>query len=368
MRDAEYSRCMPKRPCAVLVTPDNKTILCGDKFGDVYSLPLLPKAPEDKGDGDDAAKTQEAVPAKAYTPTATNLTVHTARNRRALESQLRQKDLHAKSKEPLKFEHQLLLGHVSMLTDVLLTTYTTDGNSRQLIITSDRDEHLRISRGLPQAHVIERYCLGHTEFISKLCLLPDSNTFVSGGGDDWIGFWDYISGASLGRCDLKAAIRELTAGDEDTRVAVSGLWAVRGSDDGQSVLLATSEKVSAIFAMPTSTIGTGNVQPTTIALPGYPLDITTSGATILVSYVTEDVCISPTSTVFKSLTHSKSASPRLLAYRLRVTDSKPSLELDEEYNGRLQSVNSLTYDFTPSESLIYGVENLRKRGTEDEAA
>ncbi|KAG9924666.1 hypothetical protein KCU98_g21591, partial [Aureobasidium melanogenum] len=41
-------RTMPKRPCAVLVTPDNKTILCGDKFGDVYSLPLFPSASVDQ--------------------------------------------------------------------------------------------------------------------------------------------------------------------------------------------------------------------------------------------------------------------------------------------------------------------------------
>ncbi|KAJ4417395.1 tRNA (guanine-N(7)-)-methyltransferase non-catalytic subunit trm82, partial [Neurospora sp. IMI 360204] len=34
-------RAMPKRPCALALTPDNKTILSADKFGDVFSLPLL---------------------------------------------------------------------------------------------------------------------------------------------------------------------------------------------------------------------------------------------------------------------------------------------------------------------------------------
>jgi tRNA (guanine-N(7)-)-methyltransferase subunit TRM82 len=42
-------RTMPKRPCALEVLPDNDTIICGDKFGDVYSKqrpPRLPKRPK----------------------------------------------------------------------------------------------------------------------------------------------------------------------------------------------------------------------------------------------------------------------------------------------------------------------------------
>ena len=34
-------RVMPKRPCAVALTPDESTLLCADKFGDIYSLPLM---------------------------------------------------------------------------------------------------------------------------------------------------------------------------------------------------------------------------------------------------------------------------------------------------------------------------------------
>ena len=37
--DELSQRCMPKRPCAIQISPDNTTIICGDKFGDVYSLP-----------------------------------------------------------------------------------------------------------------------------------------------------------------------------------------------------------------------------------------------------------------------------------------------------------------------------------------
>lgn len=54
------------------------------------------------------------------------------------------------------FEHKLLLGHVSMLTDIALVVL----NGRNYIITADRDEHIRISRGIPQSHIIEGFCLG----------------------------------------------------------------------------------------------------------------------------------------------------------------------------------------------------------------
>ncbi|EDU50550.1 tRNA (guanine-N7-)-methyltransferase subunit Trm82 [Pyrenophora tritici-repentis Pt-1C-BFP] len=102
------------------------------------------------------------------------------RNRKTLEEQLKQKAKGlAKSKEPMRFKHQLLLGHVSMLTDVVYAKV----NGRSYIITADRDEHIRISRGLPQAHIIEGFCFGHEAFISKLCLTP-SGLLVSGGGDD----------------------------------------------------------------------------------------------------------------------------------------------------------------------------------------
>ena len=366
-------RCMPKRPCSILVSPDNKSILCGDKFGDVYSLPLLPSVSDEPTIQDEQANPQETASVKSFTPTATNLTVHSGRNRRALESQLRQKGLQAKSKEPLKFEHQLLLGHVSMLTDVQIATYTADGKPRELIITSDRDEHIRVSRGPPQAYVIERYCLGHQEFISKLCLLPRTTRLVSGGGDDWLGFWDFVSGELLDKCNLKTAMSELpkkddqaVEGDSEAKIAVSGLWATDVPETEETLLLAASERVPAIFAVLASTVGSGKVEAKAIALPGNPLDVATNGSTLIISLDTAKVGL-----LFKPFVYSllltgvKSNSPRILAYKMRITDSRAELVLDDEYNGRLQQVNELTAASAPSEDLLYGIENLRKRGFEE---
>jgi tRNA (guanine-N(7)-)-methyltransferase subunit TRM82 len=54
----------------------------------------------------------------------------------------------------------LILGHTSLLTACLLAKDEEKGSS--YIITSDRDEHIRVS-WYPQGHVIESYCLGSTQ-------------------------------------------------------------------------------------------------------------------------------------------------------------------------------------------------------------
>ncbi|PWW77730.1 hypothetical protein C7212DRAFT_90045, partial [Tuber magnatum] len=94
---------------------------------------------------------------------------------------------------------KLLLGHVSMLTDLLSVTTTTaqEGQKRKYIITADRDEHIRVSR-YPQSWVIEGFCLGHTAFVSKL-LVPRwaPQEVLSGGGDAWLGRWRWADGKCL---------------------------------------------------------------------------------------------------------------------------------------------------------------------------
>ncbi|KAH0565763.1 hypothetical protein GP486_000833 [Trichoglossum hirsutum] len=206
-------RCMPKRPCAVAITPDDTTILCADKFGDVYSLPLHPLpeptrvAFESIGEGSDGVQ-----PPKKFVPAASNLTVHTARNLKALENQLRVTNKPSERAAP-NFEHKLLLGHVSMLTDIACITLDASlshyGKPRSYILTADRDEHIRVSRGPPQAHIIETFCLSHKEFVSKLCIpywLP--RTMVSGGGDGLLCVWGWMEGSMLQKVDMKLLVDE----------------------------------------------------------------------------------------------------------------------------------------------------------------
>ncbi|CCH41695.1 putative WD repeat-containing protein [Wickerhamomyces ciferrii] len=124
----------PKRPSSITTSYDDSEILLGDKFGDVYSTKV---------------DTQEA---------------------RVVNS-----------------EAEPILGHVSMLTDVLIGKK----NDEQFIFTADRDEHIKISK-FPQSFIVKHWLFGHEQFVSKL-LIPSWNEdlLISGGGDDYIFLWDW---------------------------------------------------------------------------------------------------------------------------------------------------------------------------------
>lgn len=252
-----WQRLMPKRPCAISLTPDENIILCADKFGDVYSLPLLEISNEGSSTaGSETCRIslkQDEASAKPFTPAANTKTVHTLRNRRALRDQQNHAKIVPKMKSS-NFEHHLLLGHVSMLTDLLCMSIFDDTSippqPRTYIFTSDRDEHIRVSRGIPQAHIIEGFCLGHTEFVSKLCIPHWSQKIlISGGGDDYFLTWNWLSGEILQKVDLKShvdgfrrhyisasdrlrtnAVQDLSEHGENhfASIAVSGIWAVQG--------------------------------------------------------------------------------------------------------------------------------------------
>jgi tRNA (guanine-N(7)-)-methyltransferase subunit TRM82 len=204
---------LPKKLSAIALTPDENTILCGDKFGDVYAFPLIPSV--------NYVKPQ--VPAKPYEPSATNLTVHTKRNLESLEQQMKQAALSKTNPEErvvLNFEHQVIIGHVSLLTSLVSVTRPADSTAgkRNYILTADRDEHIRVSRGVPQAHVIEQFCFGHTSFVTNLCVPSwEPKVLISGGGDNYLLVWDWLENRIL----QKVALPE-----SETDVTVGGIWDV----------------------------------------------------------------------------------------------------------------------------------------------
>lgn len=238
---------MPKRPSAITITPDDQSIIIADKFGDVYRMPLLIPA-----NSTAQAARKDTSMSKGFRPSASYSTVHSARNRRALESQLEtaSKAQTSRKKEPPPFEHELLLGHVSMLTDLKYITVRDDtmsegannrNISRSYIITADRDEHIRISRGPPQSYVIEGFCLGHTEFISKLCIL-NTNMLVSGGGDDHLMIWNWRKGELVKIIPLGQSVEAVKTeivgetlrnekGSNGDNIAVSGIWVIPPSEN-----------------------------------------------------------------------------------------------------------------------------------------
>ena len=365
------SRAMPKRPCAIQILPDNATILCGDKFGDVYSLPLLPKDPQPK-DSTEASQPPEEPPFK---PSATTQTVHTARNLKALESQKKQKNLTPKTKQPLAFEHQLLLGHVSMLTDMAYATREVDGKRRGYIITADRDEHIRVSRGPPQSHIIETYCLGHKAFVSKICVLPGMDLLLSGGGDEWLGLWEWPEGRL--RCELfdfGVGIRHDLEDnknyphDDPEHIAVSGMWRVtanyRDGEGTADAVLVACEGLPVLVVFTVSELGKASREGGgqwwhSQGTDGPVLDVTCVDSVMFVSFDVRE----------------EGAKP-LRAYKICVKrdDGGHADWLEMEEDEGLEGMLRATTECAPTvesgkgiDDLLYGIANLRKRGHREEA-
>ena len=222
---------MPKRPCAIAITPDGAHIICGDKFGDVYALPLVPKSGS-PALGQTMTRQPEAPDqpstAEAQEPMVAETTVHLMRNKRAREQQLQSASKTPKQKNS-ESPGQLLLGHVSMLTDILLASLENVSEAgpkaHHYIITCDRDEHIRVSRGLPQTHVIESYCLGHKEFVTKL-LIPElyPEILISGGGEKHLYLWHWRTGALLKTADISEALMDFVksnTGPEEPNAAAA---------------------------------------------------------------------------------------------------------------------------------------------------
>ncbi|KAF2025810.1 guanine-N(7)--methyltransferase subunit TRM82 [Setomelanomma holmii] len=373
-------RCMSRKPSSITLTSDDFTILCADKFGDVYALPLIP-SPNDEP-AENPVVTEQPVD-KDFTPSATVLTVHSGRNRRTLEEQLKQKAKGPlKTKEAMTFKHDLLLGHVSMLTDL---AYAKKGN-RSYIITADRDEHIRISRGVPQAHIIEGFCLGHEEFISRLCLTP-LKLLVSGGGDACLYVWDWQNYRLVERLPLRDTALQhrkarsdlspsLPDNDQGFKVAVSGIWNIPGLDALTNAVLVACEGLPALFEFE---IGSNAKSATTISLNGNALDVafikgSDNSCSIVVSI--DNIHKAGSTTLVR-----KDKIAARLQYFSKQTDGQwqedeivgkvfvgfagqGSLMDDEATNGDTPIGNGADQASSEKKSardILYSVENLRKR-------
>ncbi|KAH7379315.1 guanine-N(7)--methyltransferase subunit TRM82 [Phaeosphaeria sp. MPI-PUGE-AT-0046c] len=367
------ARCMSRKPSSITLTSDDSTILCADKFGDVYALPLLPGPDDERLDAATAPETLEPEE-KEFTPSATVLTVHSGRNRKTLEDQLKQKAKGpAKPKEAITFRHDLLLGHVSMLTDLAFAS--VDG--RGYIITADRDEHIRVSRGMPQAHIIEGFCFGHEEFVSKLCL-TQSGMLISGGGDTHLFAWDWQNYRLLEKLALRDTVNQFlktrpevsdSKNDETLRVAVSGIWDVPNSHDEDEILVAC-EGVPALFSF---SLGKRATPDSSLPLHGNVLDVAflkpSHGLCTIV--VSVDNVHQPGSTTARRV---ETDAPRLQYFSRQAsglwcedTETIGSLGSFAEQGSEVAIGSSDgSADNKAVRDILYHVENLRKRpGGED---
>ncbi|KAG4432211.1 hypothetical protein IFR05_012310 [Cadophora sp. M221] len=353
-------RAMPKRPCSITISADDKTIISADKFGDVYSLPLIP-SPTPTLEPNPAPQTPEPTSSKPFIPAANELTIHSQRNRKALENQKRQTNRPTEKAEPT-FEHKLLLGHVSMLTDVALV----EVQERNYIVTADRDEHIRISRGIPQAHIIEGFCLGHTEFITRLCF-PSSRpgVLISGGGEDELFVWEWLAGKIVSKVNLKTHIdvlrrsldmlKESDVPGEATKIAVSGIFSTQTvvGSEMRDIIVITCEGVPALFKF-TLTSQNKLEHNQTLSLPGNALAITVLPSKLIVSI---DTIHSPGSTnELRSNTADRFNCLNSFEFQdgMLVGGGVVFTEGEVESDGEVGAVGRLG-------NLLYGLENLRKR-------
>lgn len=92
------------------------------------------------------------------------------------------------------------LGHVSLITAILLPPPSKPGAPHVSIITADRDEHIRVSRWGRQkmAFVIERYLLGSKGAVGALALVPAAQApgfakgaLISSDGGSTLRVWDW---------------------------------------------------------------------------------------------------------------------------------------------------------------------------------
>ncbi|KAF8677503.1 tRNA (guanine-N(7)-)-methyltransferase non-catalytic subunit wuho [Rhizoctonia solani] len=161
-------REIPKRANVLKLSQDGQTILVADKFGDIFSYPLVPPEP---------IQQVQAQP----TETAGSKSIAVA--------------MHDNP------HGTLILGHASIITDFVLT------HGEKQVISADRDEHVRVS-WYPDGWDIDRYCLGHKKFVSALEIPACApSVLISGGGDPELYVWEYKTGKNIARIPVWDHIR-----------------------------------------------------------------------------------------------------------------------------------------------------------------
>lgn len=86
---------------------------------------------------------------------------------------------------------QPVCGHLSMVMDVLFT------DNESALITCDRDEKIRVT-SYPDTHNLLAYCMGHSEYVAQVELVPHNHSWVlSISGDQTVRIWDFNDGREV---------------------------------------------------------------------------------------------------------------------------------------------------------------------------
>ncbi|KAH9384046.1 hypothetical protein HPB48_026028 [Haemaphysalis longicornis] len=97
---------------------------------------------------------------------------------------------------------QRIVGRLSMVLDMVI------GDEDSFVAVSDCDEKIQVSC-FPNCYNIRTFCLGHTQFVTSLALLPGPpQLLVSGSGDGTVRTWCPETGRQLHRFDITAGQQE----------------------------------------------------------------------------------------------------------------------------------------------------------------
>lgn len=172
---------MLKKVNAMQITSDGTSYVIADKFGDVYAFPLsghassLPSPPTATF-ANIAPSTSTSAPAPAESASTSNAdppAIGSLEQRRQASAAGKRKKGDVKNPEWRHVDPRIsslapVLGHVSLLTAVLVCNVKVgEGKERQLVITADRDEHIRVSRW-PQGWEIEGFLLGQKKCVGHI--------------------------------------------------------------------------------------------------------------------------------------------------------------------------------------------------------
>ncbi|KAJ3343127.1 WD repeat-containing protein 4 [Gonapodya sp. JEL0774] len=208
---------------------------------------------------------------------------------------------------------KLLLGHVSMLTDLAISP------DDRFIITADRDEHVRVTH-YPRTHVIRNWCLGHTQFVSQLSIFPTFPAYLlSAGGDGTLLVWEWVEARLVQTVKLEEAIATAPTNPTSAPPNPPTVSCLRTSPDGRHVALIVEDfPYLLVYDVTRSEVSNQPMlsSPRAFTLGAQPLDATYfPDGTLLVSLVD-----SPSLEVV-TLTEGKAVSAAVPTRKLCVTQN-----------------------------------------------
>lgn len=105
---------------------------------------------------------------------------------------------------PQKEEASLILGHVSIITDMQMSP------SGRLLVTADRDEKIRLSR-YPNCYNIESFLLSHRGFVSRISFSQCGRFLCSAGSDGLLLLWSVEEACCLAEANFRTLVNSADA-------------------------------------------------------------------------------------------------------------------------------------------------------------